>query len=240
MSRRFPAKLRIVPPAVALLALVAPAAGFACGSAGYTYAGVQASRTTYGVGARLTTTAEPTVQGGHVAGWVGVGGVGQGPRGSSEWIQVGFSAFPGSTESNLYYEVARPRSTPVYTEIAAALPIGLTRSVAVLEMAHRRDWWRVWVNGNAVGSPVHLPQSHAAWRPIATAESWGGGSPACNGFSYSFERVSVASAPGGGWRPLSNSYSFHNAGYQVIRRAAASFIATTHADSGRGPAGVTP
>ena len=225
--------------AVAALALIGPATVLACGS-GYTYAGVQATRSMYGVGTRLTATAAPQVDGGHVAGWVGVGGVGQGPHGSSEWIQVGFSAFPGSTESNLYYEVARPGQAPVYTEVATALPAGLTRSVAVLEMAHRRDWWRVWVNGDAVGTPVHLPASHAAWRPIATAESWAGGSPACNSFSYSFERVSVASAPGGGWHPMADSYSFHNAGYRLIHQPRASFIATTGADSGRGPTGVTP
>lgn len=225
----------------AIAALAAPVAAFACGSAGYTYAGVQATHATYGVGTRLAATAPPFVQSGHVAGWVGVGGVGLGPHGSTEWIQVGFSAFPGSSQSNLYYEVARPGRAPVYTEVATALPIGLTRSVAVLEMAHKRNWWRVWVNGNAVGSPVHLPGSHASWRPVATAESWGGGSAnACNSFSYSFRRLSVAMAPGGGWHPLKETYTIRDSGYHVIRTAGASFVATSREDGGRGTTAVTP
>lgn len=224
----------------AAAALVSPVVAFGCGTAGYAYAGVAASRTSYGIGARLTATALPRVESGHVAGWVGVGGVGLGPHGSNEWIQVGFSAFPGSTESNLYYEVARPGRAPLYTEVATAIPSGLTRSVAVLEMAHRRDWWRVWVNGSAVGSPVHLPRSHAAWRPIATAESWGGGTAACNSFSYRFERVTVAAAPGGGWHRLSDSYAFHDAGFKVTRTATASFVASARPGDSRGPTGVTP
>lgn len=238
MSNQRPWKIAVATAAVA--SLVAPAAAFGCGTAGYAYAGVAANRASYGVGARITATASPLVQSGHVAGWVGVGGVGLGPHGSNEWIQVGFSAFPGSTESNLYYEVARPGRAPLYTEVATAIPSGLTRLVAVLEMAHRRDWWRVWVNGSAVGSPVHLPRSHAAWRPMATAESGGGGTAACNSFSYRFEHVAVAAAPGGAWHQLSDSYAFHNAGVKVTRTGAASFVASARPEDSRGPTGVTP
>src|SRR6266536_6298283 len=47
----------------------------------------------------------PKVRDGHIAGWVGVGGVGEGPDGTDAWIQVGLSAFRGDWTSRMYYEV---------------------------------------------------------------------------------------------------------------------------------------
>lgn len=224
-TSRIPKRLVAAVAAVAAL-LSVPAAALACGAPGYTYAGVSALRTGYGISSHITAVNDPLVQFGHVAGWIGVGGPKQGPNGTDEWIQVGFSAFPGSPNSNLYYEVAHPGHGSVYHELATALPTGLTRRVAVLEMSHRRNWWRVWVNGTAVGQPIHLPGSHGAWRPMATAESWGGDSRACNVYRYRFNSVSIAAAPGGSWRSLSSSYSFHSPDYAVVRASKASFIAT--------------
>jgi hypothetical protein len=222
------------------LALAVPGHARACGAAGYTYAGVGSSSVAFGIRTTLTAAAAPNVQGGHVAGWVGVGGVGLGPHGSNEWIQVGLSAFPGSGESNLYYEVARPGRAPEYTEVATALPAGLARSIAVLEMAHRRNWWRVWVNGTAVSRPVHLPGSHGAWRPIAAAESWAGTGRACNTFAYRFQAVSIAARQGGSWHRLIGGYTFHDAAYQVVRAGAGNFVAKSSAGDTRGTTDVTP
>ena len=224
----------------ALLAL--PAVGFACGSAGYTYAGVASLKSGFGIGSRLTATNDPLVQNGHIAGWIGVGGPRQGPHGSDEWIQVGFSAFPGSPLSNLYFEVAQPGREPVYHEVATAIPTGQSRRVAVLEMARRPNFWRVWVDGRAASDPVYLPSSHGAWRPMATAESWGGGASACNIFRYQFRQLSIATAPGGGWRSLTASYSFHSPQYAVLRTTQASFVATANratVQQARYEAGVT-
>ena len=81
----------------------APAQGRTCAD-GYTYAGRSSATRAHGVGAVLTALSRPRVADGHVAAWVGVGGVGQGPNGTNAWIQIGLSAFPGS-EGNLYYEV---------------------------------------------------------------------------------------------------------------------------------------
>jgi hypothetical protein len=162
---------------------------------------------------------------GHVAGWVGVGGPGAGPNGSDEWIQVGFSAFPGSSSSSLYYEVAQPHQAPRYYEIASGLAPGTTSKVAVAELAGRAGWWRVWVDDHAVGEPVHLPGSHGAWRPLATTETWGAGSPVCNRFRYRFGSVSVATRPGGGWQPLRRHYTFQDHGYRIKRIAQATFVA---------------
>jgi hypothetical protein len=227
---------RLRPPALAaalatasfFLPSPAPApAKAACGSSGYAYAGLGSSSRAYGVATHLQTVATPEVLSGHVAGWVGVGGPGSGPNGTDEWLQVGFSAFPGSSSSSLYYEVARPSATPLYHEIDSGLPVGTTRKIAVMELSGRRGWWRVLVDDRAVGDPVFLPGSHGAWKPLATTETWGAGSFVCNRFSYRFGSVAVATRPGGGWRRLSRHFTFQNHGYRVRRVNAATFLAGT-------------
>ena len=205
----------------------APAAAHACGSGGYSYAGVSSRDTVYGVGAALTSLAAPAVQNGHVAGWVGVGGPGLGPNGSSEWIQVGYSGFPGLRVGSLYYEVALPGRSPTYHEVSSAIRPGATHRVAVLEVAHHTDWWRVWVDGHAVSRPYHLPGSHGAWRAIATAENWGGGSRACNLYSYRFNRVAVAHHPGGNWKLVHAVYRMHQGNNRYVPASTYSFIART-------------
>ena len=212
--------------ATASLFLPTPApAKSACGSSGYAYAGVGSSNRAYGVASYLQTVAPPEVLSGHVAGWVGVGGPGSGPKGADEWIQVGFSAFPGSSFSSLYYEIARPNGAPLYHEIASGLPAGTSRKVAVLELAGRRGWWRVFVDDRAVSEPVFLPGSHGAWRPLATTETWGAGSFVCNRFSYRFGSIAVATRPGGSWQRLTRHYTFQNHGYRIRRVTAATFVA---------------
>ena len=195
----------------------ANAAPRACGTSGYAYAGVAATSRAYGVAARLTTLTAPSVRSGHVAGWVGVGGAGAGPSGSDEWIQAGFSAFPGSSASSLYYEVARPNQAPVYHELAANLEPGTSKKVAVVEVAGRPGWWQIRVDGRPMTAPVELPGSHGAWRPVATGETWGGGAFVCNGFRYRFDALAVATQPGRAWLPLRRVSTFQDHGYRVTR-----------------------
>ena len=57
--------------------------------------------------ATISITRAPSVHAGHVAGWVGVGGPGQGANGSDEWIQAGIAAMPGRSPF-LYTEITRP------------------------------------------------------------------------------------------------------------------------------------
>jgi hypothetical protein len=205
----------------------APGAATACGSSGYAYAGLAGTGAAYGLTARLTALSAPEVLSGHVAGWIGVGGVGEGPKGTNEWIQVGFSGFPGSPANDLYYEVAQPNQSPVYHEIASNLAPGTTKKVTVLEIAGRRGWWRVWVDHQPVGDPVYLPGSHGAWHPIATAEAWGAGSFVCNHFRYQFHAVRVATAAGGGWFPLRHLYTFQDHGYYIRRVLANTYVAAS-------------
>lgn len=223
--------LRLLLPAlVAAVAVTssvadAPAQSRRCAD-GYTYAGRLSATRAHGVRATLSALSTPQVADGHVAAWVGVGGVGQGPNGSDAWIQVGLSAFPGS-ESRLYYEVTRPGAAPTYHELRSTVRAGTRFRVAVLEMSKHPNYWRVWLNGKPVSAPVKLRGSSGRWRPIATAESWAGTGVACNRFNYRFERVRVAAANGGSWRSFVGGHTFLDSGYRLLDRGSTSFVAKT-------------
>jgi hypothetical protein len=211
--------------AASSIAPAAPAQPRSCQD-GYTYAGRLSATRAHGVRATLTALSQPEVAAGHVAAWVGVGGVGEGPNGSDAWIQIGLSAFPGS-ESRLYYEVTRPNAPPTYHEVDPSVRVGERFRVAVLEMGRQPNHWRVWVNGEPVSEPVHLPASSGRWRPIATAESWAGTGSACNSFSYRFDGVRVSAAAGGSWRSFVEGHRFLDSGYRLVDRGSSSFVATT-------------
>jgi hypothetical protein len=220
----------LLPLALALAAATsgastAPAAPRSCAD-GYTYAGRLSATRAHGVRATLTALARPQVSAGHVAAWVGVGGVGEGPNGSDAWIQVGLSAFPGSG-STLYYEITRPGAPPSYHAVKASVRTGERLRVAVLEMGKRPNHWRVWLNGKPVSQPVYLPKSSGRWRPIATAESWAGTGSACNRFAYRFERVRVSAAAGGSWRRFVGAHTFLDRGYRVVDRGSNTFLASS-------------
>jgi hypothetical protein len=222
-------RLLLVTAAVAAAALAGGAArAFACGNTnGYSYAGIGAQGPAYGVSAIITPLDAFDILTGHVAGWVGVGGPGQGPGGTDEWLQIGYSGFPGVGGSDIYYEVAQPGRFPTYHQVAFNLPVGTVSKVTVLEIRNRRDWWRVWLNHKAVSPAIHLPGSHHRWSPIATAESWDGGSGgSCNTFLYRFRHVSIAHASGGGWHQLTGGFPIRSAVTRVQRhRGSAGFFA---------------
>jgi hypothetical protein len=213
------ARLLAVSAVASLVGLFAAPSALACGgNSGYTYAGVAAPTRAFGIGASITPLSAFNVTSGHVAGWVGVGGPNQGPGGTSEWLQVGFSGFPSLDGNNLYYELMLPSGQPTYHQLATGLPLGRPARVAVLEMQNRRDWWRVWVNGSPATQPIHMPGSHGRWAPIATAESWDGGTGGtCNGFIYRFHGVTIARAPGGGWTQLVGGYSISSSTTRLAR-----------------------
>ena len=218
---------RALLPAIAALVLAGAPAAHACGSSGYSYAGVTSQARVHGVGATITALASPSVQNGHVAGWVGVGGPGLGPHGSTEWIQVGYSGFPGLTVGSLYYEVALPGRQPTYHEVLSAVPAGATHRLAVLEVAHHPNSWRVWIDGRAVSKAVYLPGSHGTWRGVATAESWGGGVRVCNKYAYRFRHVKVARNAGGSWHAMNAAYRMHQGDNHLVGRSSSNFVVRT-------------
>jgi hypothetical protein len=193
-------------------------AGRACLSGthgGYAYAGNQASYRGHGVRATITMTRAPSVEAGHVAGWVGVGGPGQGANGEDAWIQGGIASLPG-LDPMIYAEITRAGRTPRLIPISESVAPGQSHTLAVLELASRPGWWRVWVDGRAVTKAVHLRGSSARWAPIATAESWNAGTAVCNSFGFRFERVSVSYGGGGSWRPFVPAHRFRD-GVNVVR-----------------------
>jgi hypothetical protein len=221
-------RLLLLSAAVAgAVAVGGTAPALACGNNGYSYAGIAAPTHGYGISAIVTPLDAFDVLNGHVAGWVGVGGPGEGPGGTDEWIQVGVSGFPSVVGSDAYYEVALPHHWPTYHRVRANIAPGKAVKVTVLEVRNRPNWWRVWVNHRAVSKAIHLPGSHLSWTPIATAESWDGGTGgACNTFLYRFRHVAIAHASGGGWRPLTGGSSISSAVTRVRRSpGAAAFLA---------------
>ncbi len=181
---------------------------------GYTYAGHQAAVAGHGVRATITPTRALSVAAGHVAGWVGVGGPRQGANGEDAWLQVGIASVEG-TAPYLYAEVARDGRQPQLMLLDENLRTGVSRRVALLETAERPGSWRVWVDGNPVTKPIHLRGSSGRWAPIATAESFDGGTSTCNTFAFRFERVSVSYGGGGSWRPFVPGYRFLDSGHKL-------------------------
>jgi hypothetical protein len=165
------------------------------------------------VAATLAVQAQPHVEHGHVAAWVGVGGVGMGPGGSTEWLQAGYAA--DGSSSDLYYEVAEPHSAPRYHSVGLVIEPGEKHRVGVIEMQRRPGWWRIWVDRVPVSAPIFLPGSHDGWPPIVTSESWNGGVPSCNAFAYSFSAIRVRHAS---WTPLADAYLIQTSGYAVVWR----------------------
>lgn len=184
------------------------------GSAGYAYAGFQATGVSSGVRATIAATRVPSVRAGHAAAWIGVGGKGAGPRGETMWLQTGVATLP-STPSMIYAEITRAGREPVFLPLLENVQVGERHRLAVLEMNRRPGVWRVWVDGKPATDPIVLPGSHRIWKPIATAESWNGGVANCNGFGFRFERVGIARSLGGSWRAFAPGYTFRDRGYVV-------------------------
>ena len=201
-----PLRLLSITATVAAVALGSGAArALACGnSRGYSSTRIGGSSDAFGISAQIAQTSTFDILNGNVAGWVGVGGKGQGLYGSSsEWLRVGLAAFPGITGSGLYYEVALPGRYPIYREVSTAVSVGTYTKVTVLEMHNRPSLWRVWVNHKPVSPPILLPESHDGLKATAKSESWDGGTGGtCNDYSYRFRHLSIADAPGGDWQQL--------------------------------------
>jgi hypothetical protein len=202
------------------------------GSPGYAYAGHQSQDKAFGVRATITALKAPQVAAGHAAGWIGVGGPGQGPNGETLWLQVGLAAMP-NTPPMIYAEITAPPKGPTFVPLLENVGVGDSHTVAVLEIQGRPDWWRVWLDGKPATDPINLAGSHGLWRPIVTAEAYDNQQSVCNGFHFRFEGVAVARRAGGSWRPFVPGYNFLDRGYAVrqLRPVTGSATRTLSADS---------
>jgi len=215
-------RARIATLAVVVAALVLAAPALAC-TRGYSYAGLYASSPAFGIAASLSMLEPPTVAGGHVAAWVGVGGPGLGPGGTDEWLQVGLASFAGSPQAQLYYELALPGQRPRYVELASGVRPGRVVRVGLLELPFSPGTWLV-VSPAGLAGPFYLPRSHAAWAPVATAESWTPEGSLCNGYAYRFGGVQLSSADSR-WRRLRQARTLQDPGAFVRRTSRATFTA---------------
>jgi hypothetical protein len=210
-------------------------AGRACLSdadaGGYSYAGHQADSRGHGVRASITLTRLPSVHAGHVAGWVGVGGRGQGANGGDAWIQAGIASLRG-LGTVLYAEITREANERELVVVDDEVVVGRRYRIAVLEVAGHPGWWRVWVDGVPVTAKVHMQGTSGRWAPMATAESWNGGTSACNDFAFRFERVSVSEGAQRGWQPFVSGHRFLDGTHALrdvtaTRDRTAAFVATS-------------
>jgi hypothetical protein len=167
--------------------------------------------------ATVAVAAGPQIEHGHVAAWVGVGGVGLGPRGTNEWLQVGVAATDTAT-TQLYYELTQPYKSPRFVALSSRVTVGEHHRFGVIEMARRPNWWRVWLDGRPATRPIYLPGSDRRWAPVATSESWNGGVPSCNAFDFRFANIRWSSRPST-WGPLRSADPIDSPGYVVLRTA---------------------
>ena len=206
-------------------AFAGPAQASTCHAATYSYAGLGSRVAVRSVAATIAPTMAPGVRDGHIAGWVGVGGYGIGPHGTDEWIQIGIIAFPGRAAS-IYYEVTRPGHQPVRRTVRERVGVGERHRFAVLELARRPNWWRVWLDGRPASAPVLLPGSHARLTAQMMGESYAGLSEgACNRYSFVFQRLSVAETRASLSSGLTRFELFEDPNYLLERRSATSFAA---------------
>src|SRR5918911_3432257 len=99
----------------AVAANAGPSSAMAACARTYSYAGYDSPWYAHGVAATITSLESPIVNVGHVAAWVGVGGVGAGLHGEDEWLQVGVAGFEAANNAGneLYYEYVLPHRAPV-------------------------------------------------------------------------------------------------------------------------------
>lgn len=211
--------------AAAACAVASPAwASTPCGNPGYSYAGVVTPTPVHAIRAWVSAPVDPQVQSGDVSGWVGVGR--EHARGKRGILRVGLLTSAGGS-SQLYYE--RRTSGGAWRRfLGPTVAAGERHKVSLLEMPHRKAYWRVWIDGQPVSGQIHLRLARHGKYALATAESWDGGTPACNRLDYLFGPVMVRAAR---WRRLRSTNILEDPGYAVVRHAPGVFNAVNEADA---------
>jgi polysaccharide lyase-like protein len=196
-----------------------------CGKPGYSYAGLLGAQPVHGISASISAPLTPTVQSGDVAGWIGVGRARvSGKRGS---IRAGLLSSSGSSPQ-LFYEVRRYTTGEWKRFLGPEVAPGETHGISIRENPRVRGYWRVWIDGRIVSGPIKLRRQLYGKYVLATAESWDGGTPACNQFAFRFGAVRARQS--GPWRRLATRGVLQDPGYAVVRPAPATFVAKNAPD----------
>jgi hypothetical protein len=126
----------------------------------------------------------------------------------------------------IYAESTTPGTDTVYQALVHNVVAGTPYRLAVRALANRTDVWQIFLNGRPVTTPITLPGS-GHFEPMAMGESWNGGSPpTCNGFSYRFSQLKIASKTGT-WTPLTKTSPISNKGYKITDRTSDGFTASS-------------
>lgn len=206
----------------------------------------------HGIAATITELEQPEIASGHLAAWVTVGGEGEESDGTGSWVQIGVwnrggvAAMWAIRKADGYQtdttgNVSGGVGDDIYVETISrdhyslrrigAVQVGQPIRVAVLEMASRPGWWRAWLNGRPVSSPIYLTLTFTSPQPMdAAAEDYndvpGHG---CNHFAYRFSGIAVASRRGGGaWyeRPTGTLESGDHVQGRMLAGPEVGFLAT--------------
>jgi hypothetical protein len=183
---------------------------------GYSYAGISSKGEVDGAAATITVTRAASVQAGHVAAWLGIGGPSAGPGGIDEWIQVGLADIAGASGVRLYYEAKRGEYYR-YGELPASVAVGSPHRLQLLESASRHDWWQASVDGTPVGPSVFLPGSGNAWPAQVVTENWPSHTTTCNAFSFEFTRIAVRSSHASTLTPIAGPLPFTQGDLRLSR-----------------------
>jgi hypothetical protein len=92
-----------------------------------------------------------------------------------------------------------------------------------MELQFARDAWIV-VSPAGISGPFYLPDSHDAWEPVATAESYAGTSQ-CNRYAYRFGGLQLAHADGS-WQTMRGALKLQDPGWRLRRHGSSAFSAT--------------
>lgn len=199
--------------------LAAPAFAETCGNPGYSYAGVVTPKPRMGVSAIIKAPVAPVVESGDVSGWIGVGRVTvSGKRGLA---RVGLLAESDGT-IRLYYEIRRGSGWS--RRLGPQVQPGERHSVKIARVLDTKKRWAVRIDGNRIGRSFELGRGWKRLRAVATAESWDGGTPACNHFLYEFGKVKTRGRHA--WRGVRSRKLIQDPGYKVLQSNKTRFLAT--------------
>jgi hypothetical protein len=196
------------------------------GCSDYAYAGVIGPDTAGGASGTIVEQVEPQVPNGHVAAWVGVGGAGMGPGGKDEWLQTGIYKDYDQAASHLYYEVKLPGYEKAKLVSLGPVVANAAKTFKIQESSPNH--WAAYVNGRQ-RSPVYLlPKSHSSFKPVFTAEQWGGSNPSntCNTYNFKFTDLKVRRNDSPTFNALSGASRLVLPGFKLSLDTPNSFVAS--------------